>query len=53
VAGKPPDECGRRRQGISTDGIVTASAEAAQVHCVEKLLDQAEIGWLVHNTIVR
>lgn len=53
MTGKPPAERGRRRQRIATDVIQAAAAEAAYIQSIEELLHHAEVGWLVHDTIVR
>jgi hypothetical protein len=53
VTGKPPAERGRCRQCIATDVIEAAAAKAAHIQGIEELLDQAQVGWLVHDTIVR
>ena len=53
MTGKPPAERGRCRQRIATDVIQAAAAKAAYIQGIEELLDQAQVGWLVHDTIVR
>jgi hypothetical protein len=53
VTGKPPAQRSRCRQRIATYVIQAAAAKAAYIQGVEELLDQAQVSWLVHDTIVR